>query len=95
MGLECGWRHAQKSWSWEFEEFKKELRSIVEGNSWIFRISIGRDELRSLTSYDAPYAAVGGVSIVWFAYVFRICVSLLVSLRTEARNKKTRSYPKR
>ena len=23
MGLECGWRHAQKWWSWEFEDFEK------------------------------------------------------------------------
>ena len=22
MGLECGWRHAQKRWSWEFEDFE-------------------------------------------------------------------------
>ena len=39
MGLECGWRHGQKRWSWEFEDFEKtELRSTVEGSGWVFRI---------------------------------------------------------
>ena len=23
MGLGCGWRHARKKWSWEFEDFEK------------------------------------------------------------------------
>ena len=28
MGLECGWRHAQKRWSWEFEDFEKTVVEI-------------------------------------------------------------------
>ena len=49
MGLECEWRHAQKSWSGEFEDFEKTVVefSIVEACSWVFRISTGRDELSS------------------------------------------------
>ena len=31
IGLECGWRHAGKRWSWEFEDFEKES---VEGWHW-------------------------------------------------------------
>ena len=33
MELECGWRHAQKRWSWEFEDFEKtvvEIRLLKE-----------------------------------------------------------------
>ena len=29
MGLECGWRHAQKRWSWEFENFEIFLQRIL------------------------------------------------------------------
>ena len=32
MGLECGWRHAEKRWSWVFEDFEKES---VESWIWI------------------------------------------------------------
>ena len=28
MGLECGWCHAWKRWSWEFEDFEKEAVEI-------------------------------------------------------------------
>ena len=37
-GLECGWRHPRKKWSWEFEDFEKE--SVATGpfsESWVFR----------------------------------------------------------
>ena len=51
--------------------------STVEAYGWIFRISTGRDELRSKTPRDVPN--VGGfVSIVWYERLLRI-VSLLVS----------------
>ena len=33
MGLECGWRHAQKRWSWEFEDFEK---SQSDFQRWIW-----------------------------------------------------------
>ena len=47
MGLECGWRHALKRWSWEFEDFEKKsvgfwpLKNVVgystvEDKSWVF-----------------------------------------------------------
>ena len=70
MGLECGWCHAQKRWSWEFEDFERtvveiqSLRHAVEFSAigacgWVCRISTGSDELRSYTSQDAPHVGVG------------------------------------
>ena len=38
MGLECEWRHAQKRWSWEFEDFEKESVGswlwIMQADNW-------------------------------------------------------------
>ena len=38
MGLECVWRHARKTWSWEFEDFEKEAVEswdlAMESESW-------------------------------------------------------------
>ena len=45
MKLECGWRHAQKRWSWEFEDFEKmsfEL-SDIEARGKVLQISTDRD----------------------------------------------------
>ena len=37
MWLECGWRHARKRWSWEFEDFEKsQLRLDHWGESCIW-----------------------------------------------------------
>ena len=38
MGQECGWRHAQKRWSWEFEDFEKES---VESWDWTVEAESG------------------------------------------------------
>ena len=57
-GLRCRWRHAQKRWSREFEDFEKTVVgystvegavefSTVEAYGWVYRIPTGRDELRS------------------------------------------------
>ena len=47
MRMECGWRQAQKRWSWEFEDFEKvSVESYIltaEKCSWVFRISTDRD----------------------------------------------------
>ena len=70
MGLEGGWCHALKRWSWEFEDFEKTIveYSTIEGadgfstdqaSGWVFRISTSRDEMRSKTSQDAPPVEVG------------------------------------
>ena len=44
-GRSCGWRHAQKRWSWKFEDLKKTIVefSAVEACGWVFRISTVRD----------------------------------------------------
>ena len=31
MRLECGWHHAQKRWSWEFEDFEKSHLRLDHG----------------------------------------------------------------
>ena len=48
MRLECGWRHARKRWSWEFEDFEKEQLRLDHGErelsfyhwgeSWIWAV---------------------------------------------------------
>ena len=51
--------------------------SAIELKSWVFRISTGRDELRSLTPWDWPNIG-GGVSIIWLRKTFKNRVYLLV-----------------
>ena len=70
--LECEWRHARKRWSWEDEDLEKESVEgwhwtmelsvgdlAIESKSWVFRISAGRDELRSKTPRDVANVGVG------------------------------------
>ena len=81
MGLECGWRHARKRWSWEYEDFEEEsvekLRLdhwgeswilTVERCSWVFQISNNRD-----LKYHKRRRALG------WSQTFKNCVSLLMS----------------
>ena len=67
-----GWEVDIGPWSRVFGD------SAIESKSWVFRISAGRDELRSKTPRDVPNVG-GGVSIVWLRKTFKNCVSLLVS----------------
>ena len=57
------------------------------------QISLGLDRQRWVEILDTTrwaaceFVGGGGVRIVWLAYAFMICVSLLVSPRTEGRKK--------
>ena len=76
MGLECGWRHAQKRWSWEFKDFEKTsveigalrrelgflpLRHAVEFSD------LDRQRWIEILNITRCAARWGGVSIVWLA----------------------------
>ena len=103
MRLERGWRHAQKRWPWEFEDFEKESVEswywTMEADSWVlchwvgswvFRISTGSDELRSKTPRNVPNVG-SGVYIVWWQKTFKNCVFLLVS-KNRSQKLINRSY---
>ena len=75
MGLECGWCHVRKRWSWEFEDFEKsQLKLDHWGESWVF----GRWELgcvrwgRELRSWDWTVEDESWIWAVAICRVFRI-----------------------
>ena len=94
MGQVYGWRHAQKRWAGNLEDFKKRFRLCwevefwpwcwevgvltVEAYGWTFQISTGEDGLRSKTPWDVLNVG-GDVNIVWLRKTFKNCVSLFVS----------------
>ena len=95
MGLECGWRHARKRWSWEFEDFEKESVGswdwTMEAENWALCywveswIGVVEDVVRVLqisTDRDLNItrcAAWLGSDSTGFAKTLKNCVSLLVS----------------
>ena len=87
MGLEYGWRHAQKRWSWEFEDFEKES---VE--SWIWAVEDVVGFFRNSTDSDLKNhkmrRALGMVSIVRI-----LSLSLRIAMgRRQEINKDTAEY---
>ena len=74
MGLDYGWRYAQKWWYWEFEDFERVIEfSTVEVSGWVFRIwSVQiifsdleqRRWIEILKNHKVCRAFGGGVSIV-------------------------------
>ena len=95
MDLEYECHHAQKRWSWEFEDLEKTF-------SWGRPLKVAVEFFKSWPSeinwdleHNEMRRAWGGVSIVLFAYVFMIYLSLSLSLslsplvpsKTESRNK--------
>ena len=88
VNWKCGWRYAQMRYPENLSILK---RVLVEVDCWVFRIrsdhilwvSTGRDELRfkNFKHHNMCRSWWWGVSIVWLAYAFMICVSLLVSPR--------------
>ena len=67
MVLECGWRHAQRRWSWEFEDVERIVEfSVVATCGWVFRISTGRDLKHH--KMQGAWGWVGELSIAWLAY---------------------------
>ena len=103
MRLECGWRHAQNRWSWEFKDFEKTSvgYSTVEGESWVFyrwdvRFSFSDDdrqrwiEILNITRCTVRW---GVVSIVGLPLAFKNCVSFLVS-KDQSHKLINCSYPK-
>ena len=68
MGRECGWRHARKRWSWEFENLKKES---VESWDW----TMGADSW--VSAIGARSRVVGDSAIESKSWVFFRCVSWL------------------
>ena len=91
MGLECGWCHARKRWSWEYEDFEKRVvKLILDHGGWEveFRPLEQRVEffgsLPAEMNWDLKHHEMcqklrGGVNIVWLQKTFKNCVSLLVS----------------
>ena len=73
MELECGWRHAQKRWSWEFEYFEGTVSWVFY--RWGMRLSfsdLDRQRWIEILNITRCAAHWGGVSIVWLAWLLRI-----------------------
>ena len=95
MRLECGWHHDRKRWSWEFEDFEKELRLDHWGESWVSAVekcSFFGVFFKSLTTKIlniTRYAERWG-----WGQQRKNCVSLHVSPWSEVRKLINHSYMK-
>ena len=84
MRLECRWRHTQKRWSWEFEDFEKttvQIRPLkMAGEVLLLRCAAEffRSRLAEM-NWDLKHhkmcCVLGWVSIIWLASTFKKCVS--------------------
>ena len=75
MGLECGWRHAQKRCAENLEDFEKDSVEFwpwcreVGDRPWCWKIEIGPRDVPSVG---------GAVSIVWYERLLRIVSPLVL-----------------
>ena len=84
-GLECGWHHAWKRWSWEFEDFEKEkLRLDHEGmelsflplRRWLSFSGLDRQRWIEILNTTRCAARQDGVSIVRIVPLSSCCYGL-------------------
>ena len=101
MGLECGWRHAQKRWSWEFEVFEKTSVEYSAVEIWILTVEEVELDLavercswvfRISTDRDLKHHKMHR-ALGWGQHI-KNCVFLLVSLWTEIKKLINHSYLK-
>ena len=90
MGMECGWRHARKRWSWEFENFEKSsvVIGLLRGELWVRPWRVGfwllKDVVGFFGSLSTEILNITRCAARWGG-VSKNCVSLLVSPWTEVK----------
>ena len=93
MGLECGWRHARKRWSWECEDFEKSQLRLEHGGrelsfchwdeSWSLTVERRSWIFRISTDRDLKHQKIHR-ELGW-GWHSKNCISLLVSPWTEVK----------